>query len=87
MKEEECDNDAILALAEFLFLCLEQSSTSWAKMANFLMRIDVNISLVDKYLTLKSLTQKGRREQPRQQQWQRVNQIHPRKPKTLINNK
>ena len=68
MKEEECDNDAILALAEFLCLCLEQSSTSWAKMANFLMRIDVNISLVDEYLTLKSLTQKGRREQPRQQQ-------------------
>lgn len=29
--------------------------------------------------TLKSLTQKGRKEHPKQQQQQRANQTHPRK--------
>ena len=86
MKDKECDNQTFLFLVKIVCLGFEKSPTSWAEVVSFLMKINVLI-LLKKYhfiilSTLKSLTQKGRNEHPRQQQQQRVNQTHPGKKKS-----
>ena len=43
MKNEESDNDTLLFLAEIICLCLQQSSTNWAEMVNFLKKCYVKL--------------------------------------------